>query len=103
MIRPLRDWLLVEIDPEHETPAGIVVIPPKATKLVDSRRQYGHRATVLQAGPGRRTRKGAVLPTQCRAGDVVRFGEFMHRELPDEQGRRLALIQEADVTLVEAQ
>ncbi len=94
MIRPLRDYIAVRVESEHETPAGIVV--PAATRMVDSRKQYGHRGTVVAVGPGKRTKRGALLPMELQPGDVVRFGEF-----PFQTADGLTLIQVADITCVE--
>lgn len=97
MIRPLRDYVLVEIDREHVTPAGIVV-QARHGQQVDSRAQYGHAGTVRAVGPGKRTRKGFTHHMYLQPGDRVRFGEFKFRQVDVDH----VLIQEADVTCVES-
>jgi len=96
MIRPLRDYVLVQIENTHTTRAGLVLASARGMR--DSQAQYGHRGVVLAVGPGTTTRKGKFKPTVVKVGDSVRFGEFQLKET-DEPGH--VLIQEADITGIE--
>jgi chaperonin GroES len=95
MIRPLIDYVLVQVEKEHQTAAGLVVFSAKGIR--DSQSQYGHRGTVLAVGPGRKDKRGRIQPTTVKPGDLVRFGEFQFKELDGNQ----VLIQEADITGIE--
>lgn len=81
--------------------AGIF-LNPDVSRWRDAEDQIGNRGTVVAIGPGKRHPKsGTLLPMCVQVGDVVRFSEL---EFPEhkEDGKRYALISEADVTLVES-
>ena len=101
MFHPRGDRLLVEPDEtiEHASSVGIVVAA-RDGKIVDSQSQFGRRGKVIAAGPGKRTKKGVILPMAVAPGDIVYYGEFVNTEL-ELDGKVYNVIQEADVTGVE--
>jgi chaperonin GroES len=96
-IRPLRDFMVVEVE-EPRAAAGIQLLTSRG--IVDSQSQLGHRGKVLAVGPGKKDKNGRIQPMGCKVGDTVRFGEFAFKEW-NEDGRRLMMIQDADVTGIE--
>lgn len=101
--RPLRDVLLVRLEPEQTVTAGGIIRP-----LV--RQNPARIGTVLRAGPGRRwkdrtTGKWSYWATEAKPGDRVVFAAAL---LDVKQGKALAhvlddneaIIRETDVLLV---
>lgn len=95
--RRLRgDWIRVELEPMPEKPKGSIIL----TGAVPIR-----KAKVLQVGPGRRGRKGQLIPMGLKVGD--RFPFFM-AAADTQQGRQLGMllpegqeyIRESDVLFV---
>ena len=96
MIDLRSDWILAELEPEPEVSAdGIVRVGPEPVRI----------ARVLQTGPGRRTRGGAVIPTDVRVGERFPFfaaaadtaaGRSLRAHLSEHQ----VLIRESDILFV---
>jgi len=92
MIRPLHDWILVEMDP-IETTLGSIIIP----EGLDHR-----KATVLATGPGKELKTGLREPTGVVVGDRVIFnrahGEHgQGKAIRSELGGGKLLIKPADI------
>ncbi len=95
MIRPLNDWLLVELEPETTvTASGLTLVAPEPIRS----------GRVLAAGPGKRYPEKFV-ETVVRVGERVAFfiagaqtkqGTQLSYVLPENQ----ILIRETDVLLV---
>ena len=79
---PTGDRILVRPDAaiEHATMSGIV-IAPRDGRIIDSQQQLGRTGVVVAVGPGKKTRKGGILPVEVDVGDRVMFGEFMHQQV----------------------
>jgi len=98
-VRPLHDWLVVEVEPVAKQ-IGSILVPD--VWLANPIRT----AKVLAVGPGRRNKKTDVLvPTQVKVGDRVCFhtanlehkqGRALLQTLDDKQG----MIQESDIFMV---
>ncbi len=95
-LRPLHDWLLVELEPQKETFEGSIIV-----RVSDSPIRIGK---VLAAGPGRYY-VDKFVPTEVEVGERVVFliaaadtrsGQALHHHLPDNQ----RLIRETDVLFV---
>lgn len=112
MLRPLLDRILVEVDDSIPTQAGFI-IPihiDKWTGKDGAVESYG-RGRVVSCGPGKRHPKSLQCQRMefqagsetrpVREGDVVRFSELVYPE-HKEDGKRFALITEADIVGVEA-
>lgn len=68
-MKVLANKLLVERIKRPVYPGSVIVLPPI---LLDDNNTGGPKEfLVLQTGPGRRTRKGVVLPIECEPGDRV--------------------------------
>jgi co-chaperonin GroES (HSP10) len=96
MLRPLSDWVLVELLPERERAVGAIV------RVGSDPIRLGR---VLRAGPGRRLKGGALVAMGLVPGERIAFfravsetaeGRAIATELSDSE----ALIRERDVLLV---
>ena len=101
MFRPFGNRVLVRPDAaiDHASNVGIV-IAPRDGRIVESQEQFGRRGTVVSVGPGKLTKKGAMLPMTVQPGDIVYFGEFQNTEI-DLEGEKHFVISEMDITAVE--
>jgi len=102
IFKPFADRILVKPDPalEHASQVGILVAP-RDGKIVESQQQFGRRGTVVAVGPGKRGKRGNVLPNTVQVGDKVYWGEFISQEVDLPDGKHF-VIQEADITAVES-
>jgi co-chaperonin GroES (HSP10) len=90
------EWIRVELEPARERSRGGIIMPGA---------QPIRLAKVLQTGPGRRGRKGQLIPMSLKVGD--RF-PFFKAAADTQQGRQLGellpegqeLIKESDVLFV---
>lgn len=102
MLRPLGDRLVVELaESLHET----FLIRPDVSRwrAKDGSVEGWNRGKVLRVGPGKRHEKtGVLMPVTVKPGDWVRFSELEYPE-DREDGKRVCLIQEADILGVEEQ
>lgn len=93
-IRPLNDWVHIELEPEKErqTKTGIIMPGPSPVRI----------AKVLAVGPGRHYIDGKYIPTVVKPGDRFPFfravittgsNRTVSQRLPDDQ----AFIRETDI------
>jgi chaperonin GroES len=88
MLKPVGDYVLVELDDEaRETPSG-VLLPDCIGERNKPRAQWG---VVVAAGPGRISRKGVRVPVEVKPGDHVCFDRFAGTEMTIE-GERWVMI-----------
>lgn len=90
------DWVRVELEPEKKvSPGGIIFTTARPVRI----------AVVLQTGPGRRGKKGQLIPMDLKIGDRFPFfkaaadtrqGRSLGELLPDGQ----ELIRESDALFV---
>ncbi len=95
-LRPLSDWLLVELEPQEKKYGDIFLVADDAIRT----------AKVIAVGPGRLFRDKTVpVPTVVKAGERVAFfiagaqtkqGKQLNYSMPENQ----ILIRETDVLLV---
>lgn len=95
MLRPLHDWLLVELEPERKVnDCGLVLVAEEPVRT----------AKVLAVGPGRHFPEKFVR-TVVEVGERVAFfiagtqtkqGKQLNHSLPDNQ----VLIRESDVLMI---
>lgn len=90
-LRLLHDWVHVRVEPARtHTPGGFVLVGPEPIRM----------AEVLAVGPGRRNKKGKLIPTQVKVGD--RF-PFFKGASETRQGHALAmLLDENEALLLES-
>ena len=86
-LRPLHDWILVELDPIPEkTVNGIILTGAGAHRV--------RTGKVLRAGPGRRRRDGVLIPMGVKVDEKV---AFFRENLEHQQGKTVtAVIQELE-------
>lgn len=70
---PLGDRLLVKVIPTEAVTKGGIIIPDSVTS---SEVQGYLKAQVVAVGPGRKNKKGNVVPTQVLKGDTVLFPKY---------------------------
>jgi co-chaperonin GroES (HSP10) len=99
MIRPLQDWVLVELEPgaSRVTGSGLHLVGEDPVRM----------ARVLAVGSGRRVgKKEHLIPTEVKPGERVAFfiasvqtkqGAQVFHSLPENQ----ALIKESDILIVD--
>jgi len=63
-IRPMKDWVLVEVMTKQTATESGIILPERSHRLVNY-------ATVLASGPGRLYPDGKFLPNQTKPGDIV--------------------------------
>lgn len=63
-IRPMKDWVLVEVMSKQTATESGIILPERQHRLVNY-------ATVLASGPGRLYPNGSWLPNQTKPGDIV--------------------------------
>jgi co-chaperonin GroES (HSP10) len=94
-LRPLHDYMLVQLEPVKEFTRGIIRVAPEPVRL----------ARVVRVGPGRHYIDGKFVPTTVEPGDRIAFlqavtetqqGKQLHWIMPDNH----ELIRETDVLFV---
>jgi chaperonin GroES len=87
-LRLFHDWVHVRVEPARtQTSGGILLVGPEPIRM----------AEVLAVGPGRRNKKGKLIPTQVQVGD--RF-PFFKGASETRQGHALALLLEDNEALL---
>jgi co-chaperonin GroES (HSP10) len=86
-VRPLHDWILVDLDPIPETSVqGIILVGAGAQRV--------RTGTVKRAGPGRRRHNGTLVPMSVECGEKV---AFFRENLEHQQGKSItAIVQELE-------
>ena len=77
MIRPLHDWLVVQLDP-FMSESSTIFIPTDSQRL--------RTGTVLRVGPGKWSKSGARIPVGIEAGEKV---AFWRENLEHQQGKEI--------------
>lgn len=91
-LKPLGSRLVVEpIEQEEKTVSGIY--------LPDTAKEKPMKGTVLSVGPGDRDDKGARIPMDVKAGDVVLFNKYAGTEVKIDD-KKLLVMKESDVLAV---
>jgi chaperonin GroES len=88
-LRPIQDVILVRPTVVQDTTQGGIVIPQKSILKTCE-------GTVLAVGPGARSAKGHMTPTELLPGDYVLF-EASHGVRMNYRGERLLVMREPDV------
>lgn len=91
-ITPLEDRIVVVVDPVMEKTEGGLFIPG----TVNERPSKG---TVLAKGPGRRTKKGVVLPLDVSVGDKVLFSQYSGQKV-EMNGDEFLILREEEVLAI---
>lgn len=79
-MKPTGNHVLVKHVPAPETSGGIHLLPTSINNSDVLRLQ------VVSTGPGRRTKKGALVPVEVQAGDVVLWQSYRSAPQPVADG-----------------
>ena len=63
-IKPQKDWVLIEAIQTSEEVINGIIIPQNYQK-------FSNYARVLKVGPGRKNKKGILIPMELKVGDIV--------------------------------
>src|SRR5580693_2518221 len=79
--------------PREEKTHGGLFIPEV---VCDRKEKFASYAEVIAIGPGNKTKKGRLMPTELKAGDKIVFDEWNHIDVKLE-GREFIMTREDDV------
>jgi len=91
MIRPLRDYVVLEKLPEEKQIGGIII--------ATSHDNESAVAKVIAVGPGYTDNEGHEVKVQAAVGDKVIYKKYSTTDY-NEAGRKLMLIQDKDIIAV---
>lgn len=92
MLRPLRDKIVVK--PIERVKSEVLVV------VQDEKPNLGR---VVAVGPGKRDKRGRIVPLDVQPGALVRFGTaegYLTYTEFEEAGERFLVMQEADVCFI---
>ncbi len=72
--RLLNDNVLVKIDEPKEVKVGGIIIP-------DTAKEKPQEGTVILVGPGKKNKKGEIIPMNVKVGEIVLFEKYSGREV----------------------
>jgi len=91
-LKPLGNRVVVEpIEGDEITPGGIV--------LPETAKEKPQKGKILSIGPGDRDEKGARVPMDVKAGDVVLYAKYAGTEIKVE-GKKLLILKESDLLAI---
>lgn len=91
-LKPLGNRVVVEpIEMEEMTSGGIV--------LPETAKEKPQKGKILSIGPGERDEKGARVPMDVKAGDVVLYAKYAGTEIKVE-GKKLLILKESDLLAI---
>lgn len=88
-IRPLSDRVLARRIEEEEQKVGGIIVP-------DTAKEKPQQATIVAAGPGRRTDEGELVRMEVKPGDRVLIGKYSGTEVQLE-GEEYIILKESDI------
>ncbi|MCL1902313.1 MAG: co-chaperone GroES [Alphaproteobacteria bacterium] len=90
MLKPLHNYVLLEILSEQNTTTGGIIIP-------DSSKEKPSRGKVVAAGPGHYD-DGMLIPLSVRVGDTVMFAKWASSASEIKlDGKDYVIIKESDI------
>ncbi len=92
MIRPLRDYVVLEGEPEEKNVGGLIIKTKENDEGV---------ATVVAVGPGTKDEEGHDLPVDVKVGDKVLFKKYSATEYKQGDHHYLVLRNEDIIAIVE--
>ncbi|MBZ9672470.1 co-chaperone GroES [Mesorhizobium sp. ES1-3] len=87
--RPLHDRVVIRRAEGDTKSKGGIIIP-------DNAKEKPQEGEVIAVGPGARDEKGALVPLDVKAGDLVLFGKWSGTEIRID-GEDLLIMKEADI------
>jgi len=91
-LKPLGSRVVVEPIEAEEVTAGGIVLPETA-------KEKPQKGKILSIGPGERDEKGARVPMDVKAGDVVLYAKYAGTEIKVE-GKKLLILKESDLLAI---
>ncbi len=91
-LRPLQDRIIVKRLEEETKTAGGIFIPETA-------KEKPQRGEVVEAGKGKKTEDGKVLPLDVKKGDQVLFGKYAGTDIKID-GQEYLIMREDDILAV---
>lgn len=91
MIKPLRDYVVLEKMPEEKQIGGIIIATSKENESAV--------AKVIAVGPGYTNEKGYEIKVAAQVGDKVIYKKYSTTDY-EESGKKLMLIQDKDIIAV---
>lgn len=91
-LKPLGSRVVVEPVEAEEVTAGGIVLPETA-------KEKPQKGKVLSIGPGERDEKGARVPMDVKAGDVVLYAKYAGTEIKLD-GKKLLILKESDLLAI---
>ena len=92
MIRPLRDYVVLEAEPEERNVGGLIV---------KSKENENGVATVIAVGPGSKDEKGNLVPIDLNVGDRVLFKKYSTNDYKEGDRKYLVIRVEDIIAVVE--
>lgn len=74
-LKPLSDNIIVESIKEEEKTKGGILLPQNSEK------DKPNHGIVVEAGPGKMTSSGKVIPMEVKKGDKIIFSKYGHHEI----------------------
>ena len=91
MIKPLRDYVVLEKVPEEKKIGGIIIATSHENKSAV--------ANVIAVGPGYTNEEGHKIEVQAKVGDRVIYKKYSTTDY-EENGKKLMLIQDKDILAI---
>lgn len=91
MIKPLRDYVVLEKLPE-EKKVGSIIIP-------NAKDNESAVANVIAVGPGYTDKDGNKVTVEVKVGDKVIYKKYSTTDY-EEQGKKLMLIKDQDIIAI---
>jgi chaperonin GroES len=92
-INPCADYVLIEsVKSEEKTKSGII-LPDSASK------ERPEQGKVVAVGPGKKNKKGEIVPVSIKAGDKVLFSKYGPNEIKVD-GKEYLIAKEEDILAV---
>lgn len=91
MIKPLRDYVVLEKVPEEKKVGSIILATAKDNESA--------LATVIAVGPGYTDKDGHEIKVEVKVGEKVIYKKYSTTDYED-QGRKLMLIKDQDIIAV---
>lgn len=88
-IRPLEDWVVVELERGPGKSAGGILLP-------DVARRKSEQGTVVALGPGRPRDDGTLSRMVLVTGDRVLFGQYSGHDL-ERDGKEYRVLRHSDI------
>ena len=92
MIKPLRDYVVLEGEPEERNVGGLVI---------KSKENDNGVATVVAVGPGAKNEKGEVEPLDVKVGDKVLYKKYSTNDYKQGDKKYLVIRSEDIIAIVD--